>query len=675
MINKSQENASNQHAASAEILGEAFHNPYTFIPFPSRVDRIAPPTPLTIDDDPEQIDFRISGVLELQVKTLSPLMTCSPEPVDPAAEHKHYRALSIGSDVILPASGVRGALRKLMTIISGGALGYLDEHLWLPRTNNVRLGPSEKDHDVPSQVFLARVERAGSSTRPGLIELGETRLMNVDDINAKLVKSGKLKGRELDDYRPTNQRKQVLELDGWQIKLSGRPVNRKGKKKEGLFRGNGIMLELAEHFWADYQGKHRHAVISELKKDDLVWLEPSDVGLSSISSQQDIRSLQWSRWGRGGIKLMHALPTKQLMPDNLLNHDKVDWVTDLFGHIPKPGKSKSPAAFAARIRPGNLVFFDALNNVSSETLAPLAAPHPGCLAFYNDVENLDEVDANGVLRGYKVYRNTRERGAQAPWKFSTQGIYDETGRLLANDQQKMNKTVELLDEGLSGRLRISFRALDAYDLALLYAACAVDWKLGGGKPLGLGHCRVTRATLLTEDGERYDPLPPCEEGLSLDGENLELLNARIDDFEQRYALYQTSQIAVEKLRYPRAVERNNNRNSRAGLSWFNRHANQKKSGKGLETVWTAGELRQASGKSQLRAQPLPKLVANKPNADVLYGYDMINSKSTTEKQRKLIEKLEPFEERKHISGQERSGENTSQNADTRRGRRLQRKDD
>ncbi len=78
MINKSQENASNQHAASAEILGEAFHNPYTFIPFPSRVDRIAPPTPLTIDDDPEQIDFRMSGVLELQVKTLSPLMTCRP---------------------------------------------------------------------------------------------------------------------------------------------------------------------------------------------------------------------------------------------------------------------------------------------------------------------------------------------------------------------------------------------------------------------------------------------------------------------------------------------------------------------------------------------------------------------------------------------------------------------
>ena len=675
MNNHRQEKGNNQQAANADALGQPFHNPYTFIPFPKRVPR-DPPTPLTIDDDPAEKDYWLSGVLELKVQTCSPLMVCAPNPVDPSAEHKHYRALTIGNDVILPATGVRGSLRTLMTILSGSALSYLDEHLWLAQTNLVRLGPNEKDSNVPSRVFLGRVEKPGSSTQPGIIELGDTKLMTFDEIEHKLKKSGQLKGKKLEDFRPTNQRTETLEVDGWQLKLSGRPVNRKGKKKEGLFKSNGTQLELPEHYWAEYQGKHRHAVIAELKRGDLVWLEPAHNDLTAINAVEDIVSLQWSRWGRGGIKLMNALPNKTLMPDSLLNHPKVDWVTDLFGHIPGPNKKQSPGAFAARIRPGNLVFFDAADHVTTESLAPMSAPHPACKAFYNDIESLDEVDANGTLRGYKVYRNTRERGDQAPWKFSVQGMYDASGKLEANAKQKMNKTVDLLNEGMIGRLRISFRALNAYDLALLYAACAVDWKLGGGKPLGLGHCRVISATVLTEDGDRFDPLQIDSDGhISLDQENRELLKAKVDDFDHRYALYQTAQVPVEKLRYPRAVDKNQNGNKRAGLTWFARHATLKKSGKGLETIWATDELKQRIKNNQVKAQSLPELVAGKPQSDVLYGYDLVNVKSTTENNKKYVGKFEPYDEHKHVSGRERSGENQSQNANTRDHARAQRKDD
>ncbi|MEA2061635.1 MAG: hypothetical protein U9P10_14245 [Thermodesulfobacteriota bacterium] len=48
-----QEKGSNQNAASPSHIGESFHNPYTFIPFPDKVDRYLP-TALTADELPHE---------------------------------------------------------------------------------------------------------------------------------------------------------------------------------------------------------------------------------------------------------------------------------------------------------------------------------------------------------------------------------------------------------------------------------------------------------------------------------------------------------------------------------------------------------------------------------------------------------------------------------------------
>ena len=98
------------------LLGRdsSFHNPYTFIPFPPEepgvLDR-QPSTPLTIDEDPNERD-RFTGVIELEVVTQTPLLTCEADPINPNPKdgHKRYRALTIGRDVIVPATGVRAAL-------------------------------------------------------------------------------------------------------------------------------------------------------------------------------------------------------------------------------------------------------------------------------------------------------------------------------------------------------------------------------------------------------------------------------------------------------------------------------------------------------------------------------------------------------------------------------------
>lgn len=658
-----QEKGSNNDAVHAKKIGAAFHNPYTFIPFPEKVKRLNP-VPLTIDEHPDELD-RISGILELDVKTLSPLMSCNPKEISDKDGHKTFKALTVGNDAIVPATGIRGSLRTLMTIISGGTLGYLDENLWLTQGRDAQLGPNTKMPNVPDNAFLAKIIRPGNANHAGIIELGETTLIQAEKIKEKIPNLEK--NRREDKH---------LTYEGWEVKLSGTPIKPKGKK-EGLFRGNGQELELAECFWEEYQGRHRHSCHPELKTGDLVWLEPANLHCTNITSQEDIKSIQWARWGRHGKELKKLLP-KAVLPDSMRDDGKVDLVTGLFGQVPHKDHRKAAGPFAARIRPGNLIFFDGKNQTQSEILAPLAAPHPGCIAFYRDQENLDQIGSESPLKGYKVYRNTKEREENAPWKYSVQGVYVERGDLKNPPQQKINKTAELIKEGLVGKLRISFRALDEIELALLYAAISVDWKLGGGKPLGLGHCRVVGCRMLDEDGNESFPLGNFSHDANLifPSEQLQILENFFQGFiniSQRLDLYRASQMPVDRLRYPRAVTVNNNKTSRAGLCWFARHASPKKNLKGLETIWAGGAFKSKIGKTQVKAQALPPLNELNPSEDLLYGYDLVDSeKDTSERNQRIVHRLEPFDREKHTSPDEQAGPNTSQNSESRQTNRQRR---
>ena len=85
-------------------------------------------------------DFRSVDVSLIDgLETLSPLLSCSPVPASTDNGHATYEVLRIGEDVIVPATGVRGALRNLMTILAGGSLSYLDDEVWLCQGRDARL--------------------------------------------------------------------------------------------------------------------------------------------------------------------------------------------------------------------------------------------------------------------------------------------------------------------------------------------------------------------------------------------------------------------------------------------------------------------------------------------------------------------------------------------------------
>lgn len=648
------------HGVDPAPIGEPFYNPYTFIPFPSSVAR-GKVSYLTADEREKE---RFTGVLKLKVKTLAPLMTCEALPYEGDKDtHKKYHALTIGKDVIVPATSVRGSLRTLMTILAGGTLGYMDSHMWLCQGRDLPVGPIMTDKSRPA--FLAKVERPGGYAKSGLLRLGETWLISAEKLG-KLGAYG-----QLDKMRPTTGSKQAFiddpvrptriseKADGrfcYELKLSGRPVNRNGKR-EGVFKAGGTVVSVPAEIWETYIGRNKNGARKELKMGDLVWIEPVNPD-GPVNSASDIKSIQWARWGRNGQSLWDALP-ECVRPDCMRKDGFVDSITDLWGQVPMDGVNGE--TFAARIRPHNLVFIDGSERLAKNVvLAPLAQPHPGCVPFYRCGAAESICKANAI-NGYKVYRNTTAHSADAPWLFSVQGIFDKNdASRMQSGEQKMNKTVDLLCESQVGELKISCRSLTKKELALLLLTCSVDWKLGGGKPFGLGHCRVIGAELVNEMGESVLNLEGSEESPLL---LPEVYAELVAEFSRRVEFYKKSQEPVALLRYPRSVSSNNGGLRREGLGWFARHATLSKQGKGLETVKVGDKYFNGMVLGNIENNPGP-----------LYAYDTIGVGERQERgNKKTFETLERFDPGKHKPVENASRqENWSQNRNTRRDDRNRR---
>lgn len=630
-VSKIQNRVKNSTPASPkkEIVNDGkFYNPYTFIPFPERSDAPVRQEPSFLTADENTTEKRYTGVLNLTVETVSPLLSMDSENVEEEGKHSKYKALKIGNDVVVPATSVRGSLRTLMTILSGGTLGHMDKSMWLCQGRDLSMNVLGKNGAKKTE--LAEVVEPGDSSHDGKIQRGITKMVPLGTLRELFWKNGI---KKLDDYRPvkgdldvaywfvderlTKLSKQWSSETPWKLKLSGTriphnlndvfPVDQKlvdelaqkagidlfdrfhpserstieiwvdsptemtslsvhpnrkhpryflqyNKKRgheryelntygqEAIFKKNEPRLEetIPATMWSDYLGQNQHGCRPNLDSGDLVWLE--------FDENSSVKSLQWARWGRGGkdSKRFRDFLPEYLVPDSMQTDSKVDMVTDMFGMV---SENKDGISFASRVRCHNLVFEGAAVDGLDEAiqLAPLAQPHPGCIAFYRKGD---------VLNGYKVYRNAVD--SDQPWLYTVQGVFNQSGWEMENPlDQKLTKTVDLLKSGQKGRLKISFRALSESELSLLMTACKVDWKLGGGKPLGLGHCKVTQMDAIDENGDSID------------------LNAvaPMESIKERVEWYKKSQEPVEMLRYPRAFEESRKKSvQRSGLQWFKHHA-------------------------------------------------------------------------------------------------------
>ncbi len=628
-----------QRQNAYRLIGQPFHNPYTFIPFQDEPVRQRK-TPTLISADEIDRD-RLTGVIELRVSTVSPLLSADPVPVSGTeGTHKTYQALKIGNDVIVPATGIRGALRTLLTILTSGTLGYMDKSAFLIQGRDTNLGPPSREstQPLPERVYLGEVIHPGSEGREGTIRLGETRLVRLQDltnIDQTIESSRSLTATpiyvRLDAQgRPFHTIRTKNADYPWRLRLSGRPVGDTEFKREAIFKPGEQIISIPGDLWTDYCGRNQFGARPVLQKGDLVWLQPAknSTGNSfrSIQTADDVVGLHWARLGRTGLRLREKVP-HTLHPDSLNRDGLVDEITDMFGQV-ADADTRDPqgfkaTTFAGRVRPENLVFQDAVAHCQQITLAPLAPPHPGCLAFYRQNTDPAKVSGDDPLRGYKVYRTTTEKGAGGPWNYQVQGVYDRR-QLKLPAQQKVNKTVSLVPPETVGTLRITYRSLSHRELSLLLQACELTWRLGGGKPLGLGHCLPSLTQIIDEFGNQYTPeslLGPA-------------WRENVADIQRRVKNWQATQLPVQKLRYPRAVRGN----ARGGHSWFAHFASPRMAGvadgsppkPGLQTRLIPPNLQQQATEAgieipdsrQFPGQILPQFSPDNPDSDVLYGYDI-----------------------------------------------------
>lgn len=619
----------NADAAAASALGEPFHNPYTFIPFPKSPPALAEPTLLTADETDRD---RFTGLIKVRIRTLSPLLSCDAEKTADQTGPKRRSALKSGGRFIVPATGIRGSMRSLLTIVTGARLGSESEGVWLCQGRDLQLGPrSQYNPNAPASVFLARVKSVGSADRPGQVELNA--LHGIDVLKA-VGELGVAECRPHPSSGKDDQRGVVKVPDGTTlIKFSGRPVNREGKR-EGVFQPSGKTIDLPPQLWAEYAARHRSADYPELRLGDLIWLEHVDRNSEALTRAEQVASIQWARWGRKGRNALELIGTRR--PWLIDAQDgQVDMVADLFGYL--DGGTRERPSRAARVRPDNLVF-DEGTKTAHVDLAVLAQPHPGCLAFYRDIDDLDAVGVQSDLRGYKVYRTTRERDHggthRAPWHYSLQGEIGKDGMPKDFKRSKMAQSCELIQEGSVATLTIAVRSLSKAELAYLLASCSVDWRLGGGKPLGLGHCRPVSVDVVDEFGAKQFEWRCCDDATAGNLDRTgpvelpsEYLDQVSEEHRERLAVYQATQRPVERLRYPRITTRlANGTTSSGGHAWFQRlasprkAANQGESPVGLQVLSITGQLQASAGGALLRAQPLPKFNPAQPFDDVLYGY-------------------------------------------------------
>lgn len=645
-------------------LGPPFHNPYTFIPFAHEPSPRKAPTALTAEEDEKG---RFTGILELEVETLSPLLARSAEAKEVGEnKHKEFGPLAIGDDIIVPATSVRGFLRNLCMIANGDPVQRIEPGTRLCRGRDLGLGAFN------APVFLGRVVKPGSSRAPGKIELGdgEAPLVFFDDLQkaAKFPLKRPEAGKKPKTYWTNEILDAVSEEESpatpLQVKLSGRPVNSKSKK-EGLFRSSGTVVDIPSGIWGAYESVNAHGMRPELKKGDLVWLESADK--KAPNRAEDIVSIQWARWGKQGVPLAEGKSddSKDALPLRVRPEEGegVAMTTDLFGRV-EIGKEN--AGRAGRVRPENLVFKGAKNRlVPVAPLAPLGQPHPGCQPFY--------LDAQGKFLGYKVYRTTNTDKDQ-PWPFSVQGICDDSGRIEEDHRQKMNFSAPLVPKGETGTLRISLRSLSEDELGAILALCRAPWRLGGGKPFGLGVCKATVKRLWKFNGESHD------------GEHFAAIlpedwPAPPDAVAKRLKTWTASQEPVAKLRYPRAAEENEKKISRGGHVWFQRFGESKKGAnnpdryKELQSVYVGKD----GPEQEIPGQRLLKFKPDAPDADLLYGYDVYPQNPDKQKVEgvkggkvTVFETIEPFDEAKHAKPRTGKGENTSPNRESRQAQRKSR---
>lgn len=529
-----------------------FVNPYTFVPLPRKVVCGQPPGH---DPGPDEARERYVGALEVTWRIQSPLAI-------PTEEWG-----SIGGDVRIPGSSIKGAVRSTHEMLFGGCLrqvdlGYRPTYRQLPTMDalkdwrmavvldddEVLLCEKEDPKRRSSIDSKALCERVGDRARTGDVvavnsddDWKDRSELRVAERFQVLQRPAEVSGYEnlagcyvvlitkkgarrdavratwywslgkLTRERATFSEKATRDFS-WAM-MEARPDGERwinvfrGKTKLGQARGNEHALEPGSVIWV----KARDGMVTAIKLSQF-WRERSKECLGDRIPQETKPC--------DGENLRLCPSCSVFGSADTLN-DQAD--TD---ERRREGDQRS---YAAHVRFGSAIGVDLQGD--EVILAPLGQPHPGAGLTYLEPtspeaapasrdERWSRWDSDGKpkrqLRGRKFYWHS-DPERQLDHLKHTQGVGEVPGRHLKREHHSADMcTKAQLVTGGTFRQTITFDGLDRFGVASLLAALqpgrllAPDdadrfaLHLGRGKPLGLGSVTAEiTAARITTVAARY----------------------------------------------------------------------------------------------------------------------------------------------------------------------------
>ena len=521
-----------------------FVNPYTFVPLPRKVVCGQPPGH---DPGPDEARERYVGALEVTWRIQSPLAI-------PTEEWG-----SIGGDVRIPGSSIKGAVRSTHEMLFGGCLrqvdlGYRPTYRQLPTMDALKdwrmavvldddevLLCEKEDPERRSSIdSKALCERVGDRARTGDVvavnsddDWKDRSELRVAERFQVLQRPAEVSGYEnlagcyvvlitkkgarrdavratwywslgkLTRERATFSEKATRDFS-WAM-MEARPDGERwinvfrGKTKLGQARGNEHALEPGSVIWV----KARDGMVTAIKLSQF-WRERSEERLGNRIPQETQPC--------DGENLRLCPSCSVFGSADTLN-DQAD--TD---ERRREGDQRS---YAAHVRFGSAIGVDLQGD--EVTLAPLGQPHPGAGLTYLEPtspeaapasrdERWSRWDSDGKqkrqLRGRKFYWHS-DPERQLDHLKHTQGVGDVPGRHLKREHHSADMcTKAQLVTGGTFRQTITFDGLDRFGVASLLAALQPGrllgdgefaLHLGRGKPLGLGSvtAEITAARITT----------------------------------------------------------------------------------------------------------------------------------------------------------------------------------
>lgn len=540
-----------------------------------------------------------TGTLKCKLRTYSPLFIMGDRLLKNGHSEEYF--LKKDNEYLIPSSTLKGEIRTIIDVLTNSAIRNVEverlEKRLKPRDEfGTKFGiikkiPTNKEDGEIQVVKKLKIEKKLSRNLiPGrdLKNGGIAYLRFKKNVVDKYEENHKINTR--DDFMKIYTSKKENSVIG-RLWVSSDIFS---KKYEKIFLENekGTIYKFSKEEYEDFkyiikqriereekEGKSSYLKEYKLKVGDPIIFEANE-------KEKKVLHLAFSEIPRLRYKFspLDLVPKEFHQSDSLENlsfSEKLFGTTGNNEEIKKKKQENKEKKMTSLI--GRIYFTDAkLNEEKAKfvakkpiTLKPLGEPHPTLLGFYLKTNGTYDLQGSKI-RGRKFYWHHKDKIEK---KFET-----FADSIKMNSKEKYNSSLQLLDFGNEFEFEVYFNNLNDDELGVLIYSLELEddllHKIGKGKSLGLGSCKIEIKEVLLENKNKYNNFKKSkifDEGLD---KNKYIESAKkfgyIDESknnikELKIILKKTNKLDFSKSPFPEEEDKNGWNT----LAWFNKRKKEK----------------------------------------------------------------------------------------------------